>query len=107
MKATYTFARAALVAVAVALLGCSAAAQEKKITAKQVPAAVIAAFKADQSQFGAADDSAAYDDNYEPPVEPEAEAPADGAAGLKNGEKKASRDQAAPAAAKKAEPAKP
>lgn len=45
MKLTYTFVRAALIAAAVPLLGFSAAAQEKKITAKQVPAAVIAAFK--------------------------------------------------------------
>ena len=34
-----------MIAVAVSLLSLSAAAQEKKITAKQVPAAVIAAFK--------------------------------------------------------------
>ena len=41
----YTFARVILIAAAVSLLSFSAAAQEKKITAKQVPAAVIAAFK--------------------------------------------------------------
>jgi hypothetical protein len=35
-----------MIAVAVSLLSLSAAAQEKKITAKQVPAAVITAFKA-------------------------------------------------------------
>jgi len=34
-----------MIATAVSLLSFSAAAQEKKITAKQVPAAVIAAFK--------------------------------------------------------------
>jgi uncharacterized membrane protein YkoI len=45
MKLTYTFFRATLIAAAVSLLSLSAAAQEKKITAKQVPAAVIAAFK--------------------------------------------------------------
>jgi uncharacterized membrane protein YkoI len=37
--------RFVLVATAVSLLSISAAAQEKKITAQQVPAAVIAAFK--------------------------------------------------------------
>jgi uncharacterized membrane protein YkoI len=37
--------RLVLVATAVSLLSISAAAQEKKITAQQVPAAVIAAFK--------------------------------------------------------------
>lgn len=37
--------RLILVATAVSLLSISAAAQEKKITAQQVPAAVIAAFK--------------------------------------------------------------
>jgi len=46
MKLTYTFARVAMIAAAVSLLSFSAAAQEKKITAKQVPAAVITAFKA-------------------------------------------------------------
>lgn len=45
MKLMYTFGRVALIAMAVMLLGFPAAAQEKKITAKQVPAAVIAAFK--------------------------------------------------------------
>ena len=45
MKLTCTFVRAALIATAVSLLSFSAAAQEKKITAKQVPAAVITAFK--------------------------------------------------------------
>ena len=46
MKLMYTFVRVAVIAVAVSLLSLSAAAQEKKITAKQVPAAVITAFKA-------------------------------------------------------------
>ena len=46
MKHMYTCARVALIAAAVSLLSLSAAAQEKKITAKQVPAAVITAFKA-------------------------------------------------------------
>src|SRR6267378_1635562 len=45
MKLTCMFVRASLIATAVSLLSFSAAAQEKKITAKQVPAAVIAAFK--------------------------------------------------------------
>lgn len=42
---TYVLGRCSLIAMAVALLGVSAFAQEKKITASQVPAAVIAAFK--------------------------------------------------------------
>src|SRR2546423_15574910 len=46
MKLTYPFVRAAVIAAAVSLLSFSASAQERKITAKQVPAAVIAAFKA-------------------------------------------------------------
>src|SRR5258708_12419879 len=46
MKLMYTFVRVAVIAVAVSLLSLSAAAQEKKITAKQVPAAVITAFRA-------------------------------------------------------------
>ena len=45
MKLTYKFARAALIAVVVSLVSLTALAQEKKITAKQVPAAVISAFK--------------------------------------------------------------
>jgi len=45
MKLTYTLVRAALIAAAVSLLSLSVAAQEKKVTAKQVPAAVITAFK--------------------------------------------------------------
>jgi uncharacterized membrane protein YkoI len=45
MKVTYAFTRFAMVAAAISLLSFSAAAQEKKITAQQVPAAVIAAFK--------------------------------------------------------------
>jgi len=45
MKLMYTFGRVALITMAVMLLGFPAAAQEKKITANQVPAAVIAAFK--------------------------------------------------------------
>lgn len=45
MKSIKIFSRFALIAGAVSLLSISAAAQEKKITAKQVPAAVIAAFK--------------------------------------------------------------
>src|SRR2546423_10663052 len=45
MKHMYTFVRVILIAVALLLLSLSAAAQEKKITANQVPAAVIAAFK--------------------------------------------------------------
>lgn len=45
MKLTYTFVRVAMIAAAVSLFSLSAAAQEKKITAKQVPAAVITAFK--------------------------------------------------------------
>ena len=46
MKLTSAFVRVALMTVAVLLFSFSALAQEKKITAKQVPAAVIAAFKA-------------------------------------------------------------
>ncbi len=45
MKLTYKFARVALIAAAVSLVSLTALAQEKKITAKQVPAAVISAFK--------------------------------------------------------------
>ena len=45
MKLAYAFVRTGLIAAAVSLLSLSASAQEKKITAKQVPAAVIAAFK--------------------------------------------------------------
>jgi hypothetical protein len=45
MKSIKMFSRFALIAGAVSLLSISAAAQEKKITAKQVPAAVISAFK--------------------------------------------------------------
>src|ERR1700704_7099646 len=40
------FTRLTLAVCAVAMLSLSASAQEKKITAKQVPAAVITAFKA-------------------------------------------------------------
>ncbi len=46
MKLTYTFPRVALIAVTISLFSVSALAQEKKITAKQVPAAVLSAFKA-------------------------------------------------------------
>ncbi len=45
MKFIRTISRAALIAMAVSLLAIAAAAQEKKITAKDVPAAVISAFK--------------------------------------------------------------
>ena len=45
MKVKLTLTRIALAAAAVSLLGFSAAAQEKKVTEKQVPVAVIAAFK--------------------------------------------------------------
>ena len=45
MKSIRTISRAALIAMAVSLLTIAAAAQEKKITAKDVPAAVISAFK--------------------------------------------------------------
>src|SRR6267142_1176598 len=45
MKLTHAAARIALLFVAVAMLSLSALAQERKITAKDVPAAVIAAFK--------------------------------------------------------------
>src|ERR1700682_3388815 len=45
MKANMTLVRITRIAAAVSLLSFSAAAQEKKITAKQVPAAVSAAFK--------------------------------------------------------------
>lgn len=45
MKLRYAIARVSLIGAAVLLLSVSAVAQEKKITAKQVPAAVIAAFK--------------------------------------------------------------
>ena len=46
MKLIQTFTRFVIVALAVSLLGVSAAAQEKQVTAKDVPAAVINAFKA-------------------------------------------------------------
>ena len=45
MKLTYAPSRFVLVTFAISLVTLSATAQEKKITAKQVPAAVIAAFK--------------------------------------------------------------
>src|SRR2546430_12452805 len=45
MKLTRIFSQIGLIAMAVSLLAVSALAQEKKITAQQVPAAVIAAFK--------------------------------------------------------------
>ena len=45
MKLSYTFPRVALIAVALSLFSLSAVAQEKKIAAKQVPAAVLSAFK--------------------------------------------------------------
>jgi hypothetical protein len=45
MKLNYALSRFALVMFAISLLSLSAAGQEKKITAKQVPAAVMAAFK--------------------------------------------------------------
>jgi hypothetical protein len=45
MKAIRVFSRIAVIAAAVALFSLPAAAQEKRITAKQVPAAVISAFK--------------------------------------------------------------
>ena len=45
MKLTRIFSRFVVVAAAVSLFSLSALAQEKKITAKDVPAAVIAAFK--------------------------------------------------------------
>src|SRR2546422_1513851 len=45
MKLSYRFAQFVLVGLAISLFALSAAAQEKKITAKQVPAAVITAFK--------------------------------------------------------------
>jgi uncharacterized membrane protein YkoI len=45
MKLTYALSRFALVTFTISLVTLSAVAQEKKITAKQVPAAVIAAFK--------------------------------------------------------------
>lgn len=45
MKETQKMSRFVLVALAVSFLAVTAVAQEKKITAKQVPAAVIAAFK--------------------------------------------------------------
>src|SRR6267142_5920505 len=46
MKLSYKLARFVLVVLAVSMFVLSAAAQKKKITAKQVPAAVITAFKA-------------------------------------------------------------
>jgi uncharacterized membrane protein YkoI len=45
MKFIRTISRAALIAVAVSLLAIAAVAQEKKITGKDVPAAVMTAFK--------------------------------------------------------------
>jgi hypothetical protein len=45
MKLTCAFARSALVLLAIWMFSVLAVAQEKKITARQVPAAVIAAFK--------------------------------------------------------------
>lgn len=42
---THTISRVALIAMAVSLLAISSVAQEKKITAKDVPAAVMSAFK--------------------------------------------------------------
>src|SRR5438128_6987310 len=45
MKPTFPFSRFALIAIASLFLSLPAAAQEKKLTAKDVPAAVIAAFK--------------------------------------------------------------
>jgi len=45
MKFIRTISRAALIAMAVSLLAIAAVAQEKKITRKDVPAAVISAFK--------------------------------------------------------------
>ena len=45
MKLTNSLARIALVVVGVSLMGLTAAAQETKVTAKDVPAAVISAFK--------------------------------------------------------------
>ena len=45
MKFMNTISRVALIAIAVSLLAISAVAQEKKITAKDVPAAVMSAFK--------------------------------------------------------------
>ena len=46
MKFMHIISRVALVTMAISLLAISAVAQEKKITAKDVPAAVISAFKA-------------------------------------------------------------
>ena len=45
MGPTHALTRVVLVAGAVSLLSVSAAAQERKIAAKDVPAAVMAAFK--------------------------------------------------------------
>lgn len=45
MKLTQAFARIAFVVIAISLTGLTAAAQESKVAAKDVPAAVIAAFK--------------------------------------------------------------
>jgi hypothetical protein len=45
MKPKHTLTRLALAALAISVLGLSAAAQEQKITAKDVPAAVTTAFK--------------------------------------------------------------
>ena len=46
MKLTKVISRIALVGIAISVASLSAAAQELNLTAKQVPAAVIAAFKA-------------------------------------------------------------
>src|SRR5438128_2987967 len=45
MKPTFPFSRFALIAIASLFLSLPAAAQEKKLTARDVPAAVITAFK--------------------------------------------------------------
>ena len=46
MKLTHAFSRFVVVAFAISVAGISAPAQESKLTARQVPAAVISAFKA-------------------------------------------------------------
>lgn len=45
MKPTHALARIALLVIAVSMIGLSAMAQESKVAEKDVPAAVIAAFK--------------------------------------------------------------
>jgi len=45
IKLTHTISRVALIAITLSLLALSAVAQEKKITAKDVPAAVMSAFQ--------------------------------------------------------------